>query len=548
MPLLATLGTVGLGSVPVSAEIAASTTSMSEEGGSVTFTVNASVPNGYVMYYVIIPVSGTINSGSFTDGLMSGSFTLNSNVGTFVKTAAVDSNNDADIFKVEIRISGTSGPKIAESENITITDVLQNHVLKLTPTNSDDVNNGSIDTDPVDESYYIAGMTRISGSSSNRVLRIYKFSKQGTYLWGRQVAFNLSGGTADVAIGGVRVDNNRNVVAYCRTFSGTGGQRNLFLVKYNSSGTLQWQREASQATYLISIDASSQSISIDSSDNIYISASFSSTVYFSWVAKFNSSGTLQWQRYVSRGSDILSNSGCFADSTGNVYMNVDGSVNRTNPEMGVVKYNTSGTIQWQRASVDSTNARVLSCIVGDTSTIIMGGRVSISGTNRALLWAVSASSGSTVWVRYSSTSITSSTFRHMSPRLDSSGDFYAYHDGEATFFKISSNTLATVRWARSWSPVSQTVSFAGSKYYTSGGFFNGYIGATRSASDGSGTSAFSVGGTGFNYDIRPLSLTSVSLSNTAGTYTNNTTNLVTFSASSFTSSSVTAVSAAVQGF
>jgi hypothetical protein len=547
MPLLATLGTVGLGSVPVSAEISANTTSISEEGGSVTFTVNATVPNGYVMYYVVIPVSGTVNSSSFTDSLMSGSFTINSNVGTIVKTAKIDSNNTGDVFKVEIRISSISGPKIAESADVTITDVLQNHVLKLTTTNIDDVNYGSIDTDPVDESYYTAGMTRISESNTNRVLRIFKFSKQGTLLWGRQVAFNLSGGTTTVNVGGVRVDGSRNVIAYCSTSSGTGNQRNLFLVKYNSSGTLQWQRNASDTTYNMRVDAESQCLSIDSSNNIYISASFSSTDYFSWVAKFNSSGTFQWQRFVSRsgtnGYDILSNGGCFADSAGNVYITVNGSVNRTDPEIGIVKYNTSGSIQWQRASVDPNN-RSLSSIVGNDSTIIVGGRASISGTTRAILWAVTTSSGSTSWVRYSSAG--TATFRHMSPRLDSSNDFYAYHDSTPSLFKISSG--ATLRWIRFWTPTTPPVSFAGSKVYSTGGFFEGYISIARFPNDGSGTGTYTAGGTNFTYANRSLTLSSTFLSNTAGTYTNNTFNLVTFSTSSFTSSSVTAVSAAVQGF
>jgi hypothetical protein len=532
----------------VSAEINASTNSLTEEGQSVTFTVNASVPNGYVMYYVIVPVSGTVNSGSFADGLMSDSFTVNSNVGTFVKTTAIDPNNDADIFKVEIRISSTSGPKIAESENITIVDVLQNHVLKLTSTNSDDVNSSSIDVDPVDESYYIAGMTRISGSNSNRVLRIYKFSKQGDYLWGRQVAFNLSGGTTAVNVGGIRVDSSRNVVAYCNATSGTGNQRNLFLVKYNSSGTIQWQRNASSTTYSMNV-TESQSISLDSSNNIYISASFSSTEYFSWVAKFNASGTFQWQRYVSRvgtlGNDILSNGGCFADSSGNVYITVNGSVNRTNPEMGIVKYSTTGGIQWQRASVD-TNGRSLTCITGDASTIIAGGRSSISGSTRAILWAVLPASGFTSWTRFSSTTASLPTFRYMSPRIDSSGDFYAYHDSEPTIFKLASG--ANQRWARSWTPVPGSISFAGSKYYTAGGALVGYIGATRSASDGSGTGTYNAGGTNFTYGTRSLFVSGTSLSNTAGTYTNNTTNIVSFGTSTFTSSSVTAVSAAVQGF
>ena len=68
------------------------------------------------------------------------------------------------------------------------------------------------------------------------------------------------------------------------------------------------------------------------------------------VAKYNSSAALQWQRRLS--TDASSNYGCALDSSGNIYTaGYSGQVHasRTDYECVLAKYNTSGTIQWQRA-------------------------------------------------------------------------------------------------------------------------------------------------------------------------------------------------------
>ena len=62
----------------------------------------------------------------------------------------------------------------------------------------------------------------------------------------------------------------------------------MILAKWDSSGTIQWQRKIDGVT-------GEGGIAIDDSDNIYVSGQVSSGSKIYW-AKYNSSGTIQLQR------------------------------------------------------------------------------------------------------------------------------------------------------------------------------------------------------------------------------------------------------------
>jgi hypothetical protein len=72
------------------------------------------------------------------------------------------------------------------------------------------------------------------------------------------------------------------------------------VVKYNSSGTLQWQRKFNIASqYVVS---SQQAIKASTSGDVYVCCqhySLSPSSYYTMLLKYNSSGTLQWQRKFS---------------------------------------------------------------------------------------------------------------------------------------------------------------------------------------------------------------------------------------------------------
>jgi hypothetical protein len=92
----------------------------------------------------------------------------------------------------------------------------------------------------------------------------------------------------------------------------------MLIAKYNSSGAVQWQRKLGDA----SVDSvyGSHSIALDSSDNAYVC--WSNGTGQLGIAKYNSSGTIQWQRTLT-GSNCQG-WGVAIDTAGTLY--ISGSV------------------------------------------------------------------------------------------------------------------------------------------------------------------------------------------------------------------------------
>jgi len=122
-PVVATSPTITVADVVPTYSVIPSATSVNE-GSSVTFTVTtAGVPNGTVLYWTALQVSGTLSASDFSDAALSGSFTVNSNSGTVTRTIAADrSSESTEIFKLEIRTSSITGTVIATSDSVIIND------------------------------------------------------------------------------------------------------------------------------------------------------------------------------------------------------------------------------------------------------------------------------------------------------------------------------------------------------------------------------------------------------------------------------------------
>lgn len=116
-------------------------------------------------------------------------------------------------------------------------------------------------------------------------------------------------------------DSSLNVYAVGYT-SNSGGAINTVLVKYDSSGAIQWQKifTTTQAIFPTTITS-------DSSANLYVG--FDDAM----LIKYNSSGAIQWQRKLTG-----SISGITVDSSGNVYATNSNSI---------YKFTSSGTANSQ---------------------------------------------------------------------------------------------------------------------------------------------------------------------------------------------------------
>jgi len=191
---------------------------------------------------------------------------------------------------------------------------------------------------------YCAGQTSSQGAGGTDAL-IAKYDSSGTLQW--QVTF---GSISSNQFSDVAVDSSGNVyVSGISPPSGSGIQ-NILLAKFNSSGALQWQRSLGGTA-----TDNGQAVEVDSSGNVYIVGFTSSQGAGSndaFIAKYDSSGVIQWQRTI--GSSSVDNfTGVAIDSSNNIYC--IGTHGFTTNKLFLVKFNSSGTWQWSR-QLDGTGS------------------------------------------------------------------------------------------------------------------------------------------------------------------------------------------------
>lgn len=143
---------------------------------------------------------------------------------------------------------------------------------------------------------YVAYNEFITGPSYYDTLT--KLDSTGSPLWSQRMANNSypAGGQSTIGTP-LAVDSSGNVYMSFITDSGSA-----YLIKFNSSGTAQWQRE------LVTGQAGSFSTFVDANDNVFLLSSTETgsnpnIAFYSVIAKYNTSGTLQWQRLITGGDD-----------------------------------------------------------------------------------------------------------------------------------------------------------------------------------------------------------------------------------------------------
>jgi len=154
-------------------------------------------------------------------------------------------------------------------------------------------------------------------------------------------------------------DNDGSVYAVGNTHdqSGSGGSpySKIFLVKYDKSGTLQWQR---------TLDGSGEEygrgVGVDSSGNVYICGHSDLNSYGGAsdivIAKYNSSGVIQWQKRFGGSSYEYSESGMKVDGDGNSYIPMRDNSTDNKSLMGWVSFDSSGNKRYQRTVNNSSTS------------------------------------------------------------------------------------------------------------------------------------------------------------------------------------------------
>jgi len=169
-------------------------------------------------------------------------------------------------------------------------------------------------------------------------------------------------GTTSRDIGiGVTTDSSDNIYVTGYTLgeldgNTNSGGRDIFLLKYTSIGTKQWTKQLGT----FSID-SGNGVTTDSSGNIYVTGdtlgdldgNTNSGGEDIFLIKYNSSGTKQWTKQLGTSSTDIG-IGVTTDSSGNIYVtgytlgDLDGNTSSGGDDIFLVKYDSSGTKQWTK--------------------------------------------------------------------------------------------------------------------------------------------------------------------------------------------------------
>lgn len=341
---------------------------------------------------------------------------------------------------------------------------------------------------------------------------ISKYNASGAIQWQRR----LGGSGSDEDCRKIAVDASGNV--YVCGNSNASGSYDFQIAKYNTSGVIQWQRRLGDAN-----GDEANGIAVDSSGNVYVCGQSNSGTADFQIAKYNTSGAIQWQR---RLGDISSNdfgSSIAVDSSGNVYACGYSDAGGSN-YFQIVKYNSSGTLQWQQKLGGSALDAGFGIAVDSSGNAYVCGYSRASGNNDFQI-AKYNTSGALQWQRRLGASNTDIA---RSISVDSSGNVYVcgYSDATSTMdFQIAKyNTSGTLQWQRRLGSgssadygLSIAVNSSGTVYvcgYTNVSGTNDVLFA-KLPSDGSLTGTYTVGGYNITYATSSLIDTASSLTGAA---------------------------------
>lgn len=274
---------------------------------------------------------------------------------------------------------------------------------------------------------------------------LVKYDACGVFQWARQ-----AGGNSETNARGLAVDAAGNIFVtghtFCDTlFFGTSpiyitntNYYDVFLAKYDPSGTLQW---ATQGTG--DYHERSYGVTVDPSGAVYLAGYFGSTAlrfgtdsvmnsngnnyYDVFIGKFdNTTGNCQWLRSAKGNNDDDYAYGISTDAAANIY--VTGTYGSNYIAFGTdslplsaagymdvftVKYDSSGAEQWLRVAGSSNNDQAWSIatdgagnsyitgFIGDQSTVNFGNGQSINNPKQAYNFFLTKydANGTAQWAR-----------------------------------------------------------------------------------------------------------------------------------------------------
>lgn len=388
----------------------------------------------------------------------------------------------------------------------------------------------SMDTDSSGNMYY-AGYSNVTPSGTDYFQNIVKFDSSGSITWQRKLD---AGATSEVAYA-VAIDTSGNV--YCCGYR--DGPRGSY-AKYNSSGVLQYQKTLVDAYLAVNV----YDCKTDSSGNLYLAGltvNNTTNGYDGIVLKLDSSGSITWQRRIySNNTDAIL--GINVDSSGNVYVcgYTSSSSTAAPPRKGIIlKYNSSGVLQWQRELASLRDVFSSNVVIDSTGSIYVASYFQDSNPGDIFGSLVKYnSSGVLQWqtkTTYSAYGLSTTSVYTRSLAIDSSNNIYVISGSSSNVSGYGTPTLVqkfnssgTEQWARNFNvnnistvSLSQAdISVSGSDFYIMNAFAvassDTYILGAKLPTNGSKSGNYQVGSTNITYNVVATTVTSGTLVDSAG--------------------------------
>ncbi|RFS17015.1 SBBP repeat-containing protein [Emticicia sp. C21] len=339
-------------------------------------------------------------------------------------------------------------------------------------------------------------------------------------------AFASAGGNAQDYGTDIATDNSGNIyitgfynqTATFGSITKTAvGSNDIFIVKYNKSGVVQWVRSAGGT----SIDYA-RSIAVDAGGNVYITGTYNGQATFEsttitasggsnsdiFIAKYNTNGVFQWVRSAG-GAEEDTGFGIALDANSNVYVTgryrgtaIFGVLATTaagEADIFVAKYASNGSFYWvvsaggayedigysiaadAAGTVSVTGYYIVSATFETTTKTSAGGGdifVARYNTNGALVWVQSA--GGSAFDQGQGITVDASGNAYVTGLYTGSASFWLFSktsQGSNDAFVAKYNTNGEVAWVQSAggesSDVGNDVTIDGSgNVYIAGSFRN----------------------------------------------------------------------------
>mgnify|MGYP001575076378 FL=1 len=267
---------------------------------------------------------------------------------------------------------------------------------------------------------------------------LIKYSSSGDIQWQKRLSGNAEDSALSIATDGTSI----YITGYSRSIDTI---QVAYLAKYScSDGALMWQIGRKISPYALF-----NNVALASTGDVYAVGNFgTNTGAIAFIMKFTSSGSLSWQKSLGSGSNNVTNfNGVVVGSDGSVY--VSGLDGGGNYDLILAKYSSAGALQtgWPKTLVgSSTNDIGYDLALDSSGNIYIAG---ISNSSQKILITKYNSTGTHQWHRtlYDNTSNILG-FDIVKIAIDSNNNIYIAAISSNHIIIAKYNSSGVVQWQR----------------------------------------------------------------------------------------------------